>query len=405
MPATRLLTRLAELFDVNIGTPTNGQALTYSSSTSKWVPATIAAGGMTVGSAVTGGAANRVLHEDPSQNLLTTSGFTFVTSTLTAPTVKATAGLRVDGSMNGFDGGEIYFDGNQNTAAITTAYTSTCLMVFDHRLSSSGSFSFRVGGSQKVGFDNSGNITCTGGLTQSGLMTLTAGMDVQGGPVGYGGGEIRFSSSWFSGNGIYTTRDVSNPGIFFDHRGASSTAGYFRFRVTGGTTQIGNLDATGLSLLGCLTPGAIADSAASNGSVFTGTDHSSALCWKNTSGVVSTVATIASTGLTNIPAPPLTADSDGSTITFDLAASPFHSVTLGGNRTLAISNPSSVRTFTIRLKQDATGGRTIASWWSGISWAGGSPPVLTTTPNKADLFTFLVTGVGTYDGFIAGQNI
>lgn len=101
--------------------------------------------------------------------------------------------------------------------------------------------------------------------------------------------------------------------------------------------------------------------------------------------------------------PTLTSDTDGATVTFDLSTSA-HTVTLGGNRTLALSNETTGQTFILRLVQDATGSRTV-TWFSTIRWAGGSAPTLTTTANKADTFGFLVTGSGTYDGFIIGQNI
>ncbi len=96
--------------------------------------------------------------------------------------------------------------------------------------------------------------------------------------------------------------------------------------------------------------------------------------------------------------------SDGSTITFDLSLGNKQVVTLGGNRTLALSNVSNGHVFLIKLKQDATGSRTV-TWWDGISWAGGTEPTLTTTPDKSDVFGFIQTGSNTYDGFVVGQNI
>lgn len=97
-------------------------------------------------------------------------------------------------------------------------------------------------------------------------------------------------------------------------------------------------------------------------------------------------------------------DSDGATITFDLSLSNKHRVTLGGNRTLALSNPVGGQAFTIRLEQDGGGPRTV-TWFSTIKWAGGAAPTLTTTANKADTFLFIRTGTDTYDGFIVGQDI
>lgn len=100
----------------------------------------------------------------------------------------------------------------------------------------------------------------------------------------------------------------------------------------------------------------------------------------------------------------ITSNTDGATVTFDLAVTNLHKVTLGGNRTLALSNPTTGQAFIIRLLQDATGSRTV-TWFTTISWAGGTAPTLTLTASKADTLGFICTGSGTYDGFIVGQNI
>ena len=100
----------------------------------------------------------------------------------------------------------------------------------------------------------------------------------------------------------------------------------------------------------------------------------------------------------------ITADTDGATVTFNMATSNDHSVTLGGNRTLAVSNVSTGQKFMLALTQDATGSRTV-TWFSGISWAGGAAPTLTTTANKTDVLGFRCTGSGAYQGFVVGQNI
>ena len=101
---------------------------------------------------------------------------------------------------------------------------------------------------------------------------------------------------------------------------------------------------------------------------------------------------------------PLERNTDGSTVTFDLDSSSTHTVTLGGNRTLAISNEDAGQKFIINLVQDGTGSRTV-TWFSTIKWAGGSAPTLTTTADKADSFGFLCTGTDAYYGFVIGQNI
>lgn len=100
----------------------------------------------------------------------------------------------------------------------------------------------------------------------------------------------------------------------------------------------------------------------------------------------------------------ITSNTDGATVTFNLATTNLHTVTLEGNRTLALSNASVGQVFIIRLVQDATGSRTV-TWFSTIKWAGGSAPTLTTTASKTDVLGFLCTSSGNYDGFVIGQNL
>ncbi len=102
--------------------------------------------------------------------------------------------------------------------------------------------------------------------------------------------------------------------------------------------------------------------------------------------------------------PAVTTDADTATITFNMAASNIHAVTLGGNRTLAVSNVSVGQCFMIELIQ-GTGGSKTVTWFSTIKWAGGSAPTLTTTAGKKDTFGFRCTASGQYDGYIVGQNI
>ena len=97
---------------------------------------------------------------------------------------------------------------------------------------------------------------------------------------------------------------------------------------------------------------------------------------------------------------PLKDGVDGATITFDMDESNNHSVTLGGNRTLAVSNVDAGQKFTIRLRQDGTGSRTV-SWWSGITWftSAGAAPTLKTDPDTIDYIGFICTSGGYYEGF------
>ena len=71
------------------------------------------------------------------------------------------------------------------------------------------------------------------------------------------------------------------------------------------------------------------------------------------------------------------------------------SVTLGGNRTLTFSHGQKGGKYTLVLKQDATGSRTV-TWPSSVHWAGVIGPTLTTTAGKTDYINFFFNGVS-YD--------
>lgn len=95
----------------------------------------------------------------------------------------------------------------------------------------------------------------------------------------------------------------------------------------------------------------------------------------------------------------------GGTATIDLRTVYVHDITMpAGNITIAVTNEANGMSFTVRILQDGVGSRTV-TWFNTIKWAGGSAPTLTTTAGKADTFVFRVTGTGTFDGFVVGQNI
>ncbi len=96
------------------------------------------------------------------------------------------------------------------------------------------------------------------------------------------------------------------------------------------------------------------------------------------------------------------AATDGSTITFDCDLANWHSVTLGGNRTLAVNNFTIGQQIALALTQDGGGPRTV-TWFGGIAWAGGTPPTLSTAAAATDVFTIKKIGASSYLGFVAGQ--
>lgn len=100
-------------------------------------------------------------------------------------------------------------------------------------------------------------------------------------------------------------------------------------------------------------------------------------------------------------------ETDGATVTIDLSnktKGKIRRVTLGGNRTLALSNETTDQAFILTIIQDGTGNRTV-TWWSGIKWPSGIVPTLSTGASRRDSFLFIINGGGAYEGYPLGYNL
>lgn len=92
------------------------------------------------------------------------------------------------------------------------------------------------------------------------------------------------------------------------------------------------------------------------------------------------------------------------TTTITLNTGQVHVVTMpAATQTLAISGTASSPFFTVEINNVTSQGA--LTWFTTIRWAGGTAPTLTGTNGKRDVFGFRITGAGTYDGFIVGQNL
>lgn len=88
----------------------------------------------------------------------------------------------------------------------------------------------------------------------------------------------------------------------------------------------------------------------------------------------------------------------------DLDVSSLFKITMpAGPLTLTVSNETTGQFFVVEIV-NATSQGTL-TWFSTITWAGGSAPTLTGTNAKKDTFGFRVTGADTYDGYVIGQNV
>lgn len=81
------------------------------------------------------------------------------------------------------------------------------------------------------------------------------------------------------------------------------------------------------------------------------------------------------------------------------------SVALTGNATFSVSNATAGKacSFTLYLKQDATGGRTV-TWPAGTKWSGGAP-TLSAAAGAVDIFVLETIDNGTnWYASVAGLN-
>lgn len=95
---------------------------------------------------------------------------------------------------------------------------------------------------------------------------------------------------------------------------------------------------------------------------------------------------------------------DGATITWAIGSVPYANatVTLGGNRTLNITNPLNGGQYVLRIVQDGTGSRTLALG-TGCTWkvSGGGAGAITpsTAANAIDVLAFTYDGTNCYANF------
>lgn len=92
--------------------------------------------------------------------------------------------------------------------------------------------------------------------------------------------------------------------------------------------------------------------------------------------------------------------------TLNLANGNVFNLTLTGNVTFTFSGATNgtACAFSIYIKQDATGSRTV-TWPASAKWAGGSAPTLSTTANALDIVVFeSLNGGTTWYGSLVGTN-
>jgi hypothetical protein len=90
---------------------------------------------------------------------------------------------------------------------------------------------------------------------------------------------------------------------------------------------------------------------------------------------------------------------DGPTISWNTSIGSVATVTLGGNRTIAAPTNLKTGSYILHIIQDGSGNRTV-TWNSIFKWPAGVAPVLTTTANRRDLFSFVCDGTNLYGSYL-----
>jgi hypothetical protein len=110
--------------------------------------------------------------------------------------------------------------------------------------------------------------------------------------------------------------------------------------------------------------------------------------------------TLTNPTITNYVETPFSANSS-TAITLALTNGTVQIITLTGNATITMPAAVSGKSFTILLRQDATGSRTVT--WATVSWPSATAPTITATASKMDKYVFISDGTYWY-GSNAGQN-
>jgi hypothetical protein len=93
---------------------------------------------------------------------------------------------------------------------------------------------------------------------------------------------------------------------------------------------------------------------------------------------------------------------DAATTAWDLT-NPVAKWTLGGNRTLTVSNQTAGATYILHVIQ-STGSNTV-TWPASVKWPGNVAPTLTVTAAYRDIFSFVSDGTYLFAAYVQNYNV
>lgn len=88
----------------------------------------------------------------------------------------------------------------------------------------------------------------------------------------------------------------------------------------------------------------------------------------------------------------------------DLSAGNYFTKTISGATTFTVSNVPAANTTASFILDLTNGGSATVTWWSGMKWAGGSAPTLTSSGRDV-LGFFTHDGGTTWNGFLLGKDV
>ncbi len=93
--------------------------------------------------------------------------------------------------------------------------------------------------------------------------------------------------------------------------------------------------------------------------------------------------------------------------TLNLANGNVFNLTLTGSVTLTVSGATSGKACSfVLIATQGSGGSKVITWQSGVVWAAGTAPTISTAAGKTDVFSFLsVDGGTTWYGFASGIDL
>jgi hypothetical protein len=93
-------------------------------------------------------------------------------------------------------------------------------------------------------------------------------------------------------------------------------------------------------------------------------------------------------------------------LSLNLTAATLFVVSLNQDVTITFSTPpASPKVFSFSIQFVADGTLRSITWPTSVKWANATPPTMTSTNNKIDMFSFIThEGGTTWLGFIDGQN-